>query len=62
VRGIEGGDAGRVTDLHLWAVAPGVYAAELVVVSPDPLGPDAYRRRLPASLGLGHVAVEVHRR
>lgn len=62
VRCIEEGDDSRVTDLHLWSVAPGVYAAELVVVSPDPLAPDAYKAKLPVSLGLGHVAVEVHRR
>ena len=62
VRCIEDGDDSRVTDLHLWSIAPGVYAAELVIVSPTPLAPDAYKARLPASLGLGHVAVEVHRR
>jgi cation diffusion facilitator family transporter len=62
VRCIEEGDDSRVSDLHLWSIAPGVYAAELVIVSPDPLAPDAYKARLPASLGLGHVAVEVHRR
>ena len=65
---LDGGDSGggaaddtRVTDLHLWAIAPGVYAAELVIVSSTPLAPDAYKQRLPRSLGLGHVAVEVHR-
>jgi cation diffusion facilitator family transporter len=62
VRCIEDGDDARVADLHLWSIAPGIYAAELVVVSPEPLAPDAYKVRLPAGLGLGHVAVEVHRR
>lgn len=57
---IEDDDDARVADLHLWSIAPGVYAAELVVVSPAPLAPDVYKARLPAALGLGHVAVEVH--
>lgn len=54
------GDA-RVADLHLWSIAPGVYAAELVIVALRPLTPDEYRSRLPESLGLGHVAIEVNR-
>ncbi len=62
VRCIEEGDVADVADLHLWSIAPGIYAAELVVVSPEPLAPDAYKAMLPAALGLGHVAVEVHRR
>jgi cation diffusion facilitator family transporter len=61
VRCVEADGDTRVTDLHLWSIAPGVYAAELVVVSPEPLAPGAYKERLPAGLGLGHVAVEVHR-
>lgn len=62
VRCIEEGDVADVADLHLWSIAPGIYAAELVIVSPEPLAPDAYKAMLPAALGLGHVAVEVHRR
>lgn len=61
VSAVEDGDDGRVTDLHLWSIAPGVYAAELVIVASTPLAPNAYKERLPDSLGLGHVAVEVHR-
>ena len=60
VRFIEDGGDSRVADLHLWSIAPGVYAAELVIVAATPLAPDAYKARLPNSLGLGHVAVEVH--
>jgi cation diffusion facilitator family transporter len=62
VRRVEADGDSRVTDLHLWSIAPGVFAAEVVVVSADPLAPDAYKARFPAGLGLGHVAVEVHRR
>jgi len=51
----------RVVDLHLWSIAPGVYAAELAVVAQRPLQPDEYKARLPQTLGLDHVAIEVHR-
>jgi cation diffusion facilitator family transporter len=59
-RAVEDDDT-RVADLHIWSIGPGVHAAELVVVTPAPLAPDAYKERLPVGLGLGHVAVEVHR-
>ncbi|MBE0530119.1 MAG: CDF family Co(II)/Ni(II) efflux transporter DmeF [Rhodospirillales bacterium] len=57
---IEGsGDDARLADLHLWSIGPGIYAAALAVVASAPEAPDAYRRRLPAGLGLVHVTVEV---
>ncbi|RMG12586.1 MAG: cation transporter [Planctomycetota bacterium] len=55
------GDDDRVSDLHVWSIGPGVRAACISVVSHRPQSPDAYRRRLPARLGLRHVTVEVHR-
>lgn len=54
----NGGDA-RLADLHLWSIGPGIYAAALAVVAGAPETPDAYRRRLPAGLGLVHVTIEV---
>ena len=54
-----GGD--RVSDLHLWRVGPGCYAAIVVVVSPSPRPSDAYRDRLAAYPMLRHVTVEVAR-
>ncbi len=57
---IEGnGNDARLADLHLWSIGPGIYAAALAVVAGTPESPDAYRRRLPAGLGLVHVTVEV---
>ena len=61
VRGAVEARAGdRVTDLHVWAVAPGRWAAIVSVVSEEPLSPDGYRSLFPADLGLAHVSVEVH--
>lgn len=50
----------RVTDLHVWSVAPGQYAAILGLVTHAPQTADAYKRRLPANLGLAHTSIEVH--
>ena len=50
----------RVTDLHVWAVGPNIYAAELVVVTSTPQDPDHYARLLPHEMPLVHVTVQVH--
>jgi cation diffusion facilitator family transporter len=50
----------RVTDLHVWAVGPGAWAAAITVESPCPPPTAEYKTRLPAGLGLVHVTVEVH--
>ncbi len=55
----EGDD--RVSDLHVWSVGPGIYAAEIAIVSSRPRGPDDYYKLLPEELGLVHVTVETHR-
>lgn len=56
---VEAGSSARVTDLHLWSIGPGLYAAALIVVSEEPLRAEDYKARLPAGLGLAHVTVEV---
>jgi cation diffusion facilitator family transporter len=48
----------RISDLHLWAVGPGIYAAEIAVVSSTPLSLDDYNNLLPRKLGIVHVTVE----
>jgi len=56
---VEDGSSSRVTDLHLWSIGPGLYAAALIVVSDEPLSAEDYKARLPGGLGLAHVTVEV---
>lgn len=51
----------RVTDLHCWNIGPGIYAADLAIVSDDPKSPDEYRSRMPHDLGIVHATIEVHR-
>ena len=59
---IEDGNGHRVADLHVWALGPGIYAAEIAIESSAPLSPDRYRERLPRDAGLVHVAIEVRPR
>ena len=60
-KAIESEEDNRVSDLHVWSVGPGIYAAEIAVVSSRPLDPDEYYKLLPEALGLVHVTVETHR-
>jgi len=59
-RAIESEGDNRIADLHVWSVGPGIYAAEIAIVSSRPLDPDSYYNILPGKLGLVHVTVETH--
>ena len=50
----------RVTDLHCWHIGPGIYAADLAIVSDPPRSPDEYRSEIPPELGIVHATIEVH--
>lgn len=58
---IEMNSADRITDLHLWTVGHGIYAAEITVVSHDPKPPGYYRELIPPRLNVVHAIVEVQR-
>ena len=58
---IEEDKDSEVSDLHLWAIGPNVYAVVMVVVAHEPSTPDTYKARIPKDLGLAHVSVEVHK-
>lgn len=49
----------RIADLHVWQVGPGHYAAIIAIVSPVPLAPGDYKRKLADLDELSHVTVEV---
>lgn len=57
---IERVDGNRVSDQHIWAIGPGIYAADIAVVTSKPEKPSHYRDLLPEGLGLVHLTVEVH--
>jgi cation diffusion facilitator family transporter len=52
----------RITDLHCWSIGPGIYAADLAIVSDKPQSPADYRSRIPPKLGIVHATIEVQRR
>jgi cation diffusion facilitator family transporter len=58
---VEGTSTDRVTDLHLWSIGHGIFAAELAVVSDTPQPPEYYKARIPSALNIVHATVEVHR-
>lgn len=60
-KAIESAGDSRISDLHLWAVGPGIYAACIALVSSHPLGADAYCKLLPPRLGIVHVTIETRR-
>jgi len=58
---IEQRDDNSVVDLHVWAVGPEIYSVIVSVVTHTPRAPDHYKSLVPSSLGIVHLAVEVHR-
>lgn len=52
-------DGDRITDLHVWQVGPGHYAAIVALASRNPREPAHYRSRLRHVHELSHVTVEV---
>lgn len=57
---MEADDDIRVTDLHVWSIGPDIYSALISIVAHKPVTPTEYKTRIPARLGVVHVAVEVH--
>lgn len=55
---IEGGGGDRISDLHLWRIGPGAYAAIVAIVSAQPRSPDAYKAKLAHLPQLAHITVE----
>lgn len=55
-------DAGTwLSDLHVWRVSNGEYAASISVVAHDPKSPEDYKALLPRYPGLNHLTIEVNR-
>ncbi|MBL6905836.1 MAG: CDF family Co(II)/Ni(II) efflux transporter DmeF, partial [Pseudomonadales bacterium] len=48
-----------VVDLHIWTVAPGIHSAIISVVTTTPRNASFYKERLPDSLSLKHISIEV---
>jgi cation diffusion facilitator family transporter len=57
---IEVGDT-KITDLHVWRVGPGKYAAIVSLIAAEPLPPADYAARLRGHDELVHITIEPHR-
>lgn len=58
-RAVEQEADNRVADLHVWGIGPGIFAAEVVVVTSRPEPPECYLELLPPQLGVVHMTTEV---
>lgn len=58
---VESAGDSRISDLHVWAVGQGIYAAEIALVSSNPLDTEEYYRLLPKQLGIVHLVIETRR-
>lgn len=54
-------DDEKITDLHLWQVGPGRYAAIISLIAAKPLDPGSYHARLRHLPQLAHISIEPHR-
>jgi cation diffusion facilitator family transporter len=57
---IENDGSDRVTDLHCWSIGPGIYAADLAIVSDNAETPEYYKSLIPTNLGVVHTTIEIH--
>ncbi len=57
---LERDSSDRVTDLHLWSIGHGIFAAEIALVSHQPMTPDQYKALIPTKFNVVHATVEVH--
>jgi len=49
----------KVCDFHLWSIGPGIYSANISVVTKYPDVPDKYKTMIPSNSGVVHATVEV---
>jgi Co/Zn/Cd efflux system component len=59
-RAIESDGDSIVSDLHIWQVSSGKFAAIVSIVAHEPKSSEAYRRLLHEHEELVHVTIETH--
>lgn len=59
-KAIETDEQTEIFDLHIWLIAPGVYAAIIGIVTHQPKAPEYYKNLVPMNLGISHITVEIH--
>jgi cation diffusion facilitator family transporter len=61
IRGALEVDGDAISDLHLWRVGPGHYAAVISLVTHNPKHPKSYKEKLASLPKLSHVTIEIQR-
>jgi cation diffusion facilitator family transporter len=61
IRGALEVDGDAISDLHLWRIGPGHYAAVISLVTHDPKHPESYKEKLASLPKLSHVTIEIQR-
>jgi len=59
---IESSSNDRVSDLHVWSIGHGIYAAQIAIISDEPKTPSHYKSLIPKTLNIVHTAIEMHKR
>jgi len=57
---IENDSSSTLTDVHVWSIGPGIYAAALTVSTREIMTPEVFRNRIPSHLGIVHFNIEVN--
>lgn len=50
----------KVCDLHIWSIGPGIFSAEIGIVTKHPDSPNKYKTLIPVETGIVHTTIEVH--
>ena len=58
---IEADGYSTLTDIHIWSIGPGIFAAALTVSTNENLTPETFRHRIPSDLSIVHFNIEVHK-
>lgn len=48
-----------ISDLHIWAIAPGSYAAIISLKADNPQSPEYYKSLIPSNSSIKHITIEV---
>mgnify|MGYP006279691735 FL=1 len=57
---LEADQQSRVTDLHLWSLAPGKYSLIVSLLSWNGKTPSDYKQVIPSHMNVVHASIEVH--
>ncbi|MFH1349581.1 MAG: CDF family Co(II)/Ni(II) efflux transporter DmeF [Pseudomonadota bacterium] len=57
---LESDSDSHISDLHVWRVGPGHFAAIVSIVTHNPLPPIRYKERLRPLKELGHITIEIN--